>query len=145
MMGDVQIRPGVAAVVWDTQGRLLLHHRHVGGGWAPPSGSVKAAESVHDAIHRELGEETAMSVAVHRLIGVYSDPVFQIVDFPDDGRVHFVTCLFDCQVTAGALQGSGEADRWEWFAPAALPEDLLPYARVWLEDTLASRAHVIVR
>lgn len=144
-MADLQIRPGIAAIVWDGEGRLLLHRRQVGGGWAPPSGSVEAGESVHEALHRELHEETALRVAVRRIVAVYSDPTFQIVEFPDGRRVHFVTCVFDCEVTSGVIQGSAEADRWEWFTPAALPENLLAYARVWLDDAVADREHLIVR
>src|SRR5687767_7178578 len=80
------IRPGVGFVVRDGAGRLLLHERRVGGGWAPPSGAMEPGETVIEALHRELAEETALTATVDRVVGVYSDPAYQIVVYPD-GRV----------------------------------------------------------
>jgi len=142
---SLAIRPGVAAVLYDAAGRLLLHRRRVGGGWAPPSGAVEPGEDVLAALHRELCEETGLSVDVERLIGIYSDPSYQVVDYPDRGRVQFVTTLFRCRVRAGTLVGSDEGLAWEWFTPDALPADLTDYARVWLADALADRPEVVVR
>jgi ADP-ribose pyrophosphatase YjhB (NUDIX family) len=141
----LEIRPGVAAIVRDAAGRVLLHHRRLGGGWAPPSGAVEPGEAVHAALHRELRDETALGVAEERLVAVYSDPAFQIVRYPDGRAVHFVTCLFNCRVADGALKGSAEGLDWAWFAPAALPTELTPYARVWLADALGGGAAVAVR
>ena len=134
------VRPGVAAVVRDRHGRVLLHSRRVADGWAPPSGAVEPGEDVLAAIARELLEETGLGVTVARLVGVYSDPAYQVVRYPDGRVVHFVTCLFDTWVASGTLNGSDEGLAWEWFAPDALPPDLLPYARVWLADALAHGA-----
>jgi 8-oxo-dGTP pyrophosphatase MutT (NUDIX family) len=138
------IRPGVAAVLQDARGRLLLHRRRVGGGWAPPSGAVEPGESVVAALHREVLEETALTVTVERIVGVYSDPAYMIVAYPDGRVVHFVTTLFRCRVSGGALAGNDEGLDWAWFSPDALPEDRTAYARVWLADAL-SDARVVVR
>lgn len=131
------IRPGVAACLFDAAGRLLLHRRRVGGGWAPPSGTVEVGESVLAALHRELREETALAVVVERVVGVYSDPAYMVVAYPDGRVVHFVTTLFRCTVVGGTLRGNDEGLAWQWFAPDSLPPDLAPYARVWLADALA--------
>lgn len=136
----LQIRPGVAAIVRDAAGRVLLHRRRVGGGWAPPSGAVEPGETVAAALHRELSEETALAVADARLVAIYSDPAYQVVHYPDGRRVHFVTCLFDCRVIGGRFTGSDEGLEWSWFDAAALPADLTPYARVWLGDGLRDAA-----
>ena len=139
------IRPGVGLVLRDAAGRLLLHERRVGGGWAPPSGAVEPGETVIQALHRELAEETALTATIERMVGVYSDPAYQIVVYPDGRVIHFVTTLFECQVTGGTLAGSDEGLAWGWFAPAALPPDLTAYARVWLADALAESGGVSVR
>jgi ADP-ribose pyrophosphatase YjhB (NUDIX family) len=139
------IRPGVAAVILDAQGRVLLHCRRAGGGWAPPSGSLEPGEDVHAGLLRELTEETGLTVDVERLVGVYSDPAYQIVHYPDGRVIQFVTCLFACRLHGGTLQGSEEGTAWAWFSPASLPEDLTPYARVWLRDALSGDAQVAVR
>lgn len=94
---------------------------------------------------RELGEETGLTVDVERLIGVYSDPAYQIVHYPDGRAIQFVTWLFACRLRGGNLQGSEEGTAWGWFSPASLPEDLTPYARVWLRDAISGEAQVVVR
>lgn len=131
------IRPGVGAVIYDERERLLLHRRHVGEGWAPISGHVEPGESLSDALHREVWEETGLTVSIERLISLNSDPSFQIITFPDGRLVHFVTALFECRVTGGALRGAGEGMDWAWFVPTDLPEPLLPYARIWLSDAVS--------
>ena len=144
-MSELEIRPGVAAVVYDAAGQTLLHRRRVGDGWAPISGHVEAGESLTKALHREVLEETGLTVRIERLVSLNSDPAFQIVVYPDGHRVHFVTALFACRVTAGDLRGSDEGSAWDWFPPDALPEDLLPYARIWLADAAKDGSDPIVR
>lgn len=139
------IRPGVAAVLRDDAGRILLHRRRVGGGWAPPSGSVEPGEDVIAALRRELQEETALTAIVERAVGVYSDPAYMVVAYPDGRVVHFVTTLFLCRVEAGTLDGNDEGLAWGWFSADALPADLTTYARVWLADAVGGLEQTVVR
>jgi 8-oxo-dGTP pyrophosphatase MutT (NUDIX family) len=143
--GTTAIRPGVAAVLRDDRGQVLLHRRRVGGGWAPPSGSVEPGETVLMALHRELKEETGLTAVVERAIGVYSDPAYMIVAYPDGRVVHFVTTLFLCRVAAGTLAGNDEGLAWGWFSADALPNDLTSYARVWLSDALGGAESTVIR
>lgn len=142
---SLTIRPGVAGVVVGDEGNILLHRGSVGDGWAPPSGAVEPGEDLHAALRRELREETRLEVEIGRLVGVYSDPQFQVVRYPDGSSVHFVTSLFTCQVQAGPLAGSDGGTAWAWFAPGSFPEPLLPYADRWLQDALAEPPHAVVR
>lgn len=141
---DLAIRPGVAAIVRDQNGSLLLHWRRVGGGWAPISGRIEPGEDVLTALYREIHEETALQVSVERLVGVYSDPAFQVVRYPDGRAVQFVTCLFACRRTGGTLRGSAEGSAWKWFAPDDLPEGLLAYAKIWLRDAFSPLGNDLV-
>jgi 8-oxo-dGTP pyrophosphatase MutT (NUDIX family) len=139
------IRPGVAVVLRDGRGRVLLHRRRVGGGWAPPSGGVEPGENVVAALHRELQEETALTATVERAVGVYSDPAYMVVAYPDGRVVHFVTTLFLCRAEPGTLAGNDEGLAWGWFPADALPDDLTAYARVWLADALGDWEAVVIR
>jgi 8-oxo-dGTP diphosphatase len=145
MLTPTSIRPGVAVVLRDGDGRILLHRRRVGGGWAPPSGAVEPGEDVLAALHRELREETALTATVERAVGVYSDPAYMVVAYPDGRVVHFVTTLFVCRAAAGTLVGNDEGLAWGWFSADALPEDLTSYVRVWLADALGGLESVVIR
>jgi len=139
------IRPAVAAVIQDEEERILLHCRRAGGGWAPPSGSLEPGEDLRAGLLRELHEETGLTVDIRRLVGVYSDPAYQIVHYPDGRAIQFVTCLFACRLRGGTLHGSDEGTAWRWFSPISPPGDLTPYARIWLRDALSGDDRVAVR
>src|SRR5690242_15704838 len=84
------VRPSVSAVIFDRRRRLLLQQRSDGGQWGLPGGSVEIGESVSDAVVREVREETGLMVTPRRLVGVYSDPAFQIWRYPDGNVWHYV-------------------------------------------------------
>lgn len=132
-------------MVFNAEGKVLLHRRRVGHGWAPPSGTVEPGEAVRAALKRELVEETRLEVEINRLVGLYSDPEFQVVTDSTGSPVHFVTSLFACRVLKGTLEGSGEGIEWGWHDPEALPTPLLPYAKRWLADTFAGHSQTVVR
>ncbi|MBI3968325.1 MAG: NUDIX domain-containing protein [Chloroflexi bacterium] len=139
------IRPGVGALVIDRDGKILLHYRRAGGGWAPPSGGVEPGETLLEALARELREETGLTATVHRVVGVYSDPSYQIVTYPDGRKIHYVTTVFECKVESGSLAGNDEGTEWAWFLQTNLPSDLAPYARRWLSDAIRHRRESFVR
>lgn len=140
----MEAQPGVAALVWNEAEALLLHRRLLGGGWAPPSGRVEPGESILDALRRELHEETALEITVERLVGVYSDPSFQVVRYQDGSVTHFFTSLFSV-AARGILRGSAEGAEWRWCDPSSPPAPLLPYAHIWLRDGLADSESPYVR
>ncbi len=139
------IRPSVSAVVLH-DGRLLLLRRADNGQWGLPGGSVEIGETVTAALEREVREETGYEVAVGRLVGVYSDPRFQIVRYAD-GRVwHYVNLCFVCDPRGGQPRPQpGEAFALDWFAPDALPADLVPLHRRRIEDALVEQMVPFIR
>ena len=70
----------VSAMVWRGD-EILLMRRSDNGFWGLPGGFVEVGESVADAARREVAEETGWTVELGRLIGVYSDPATQVVDY----------------------------------------------------------------
>ncbi|HZS33549.1 MAG TPA: NUDIX domain-containing protein [Methylomirabilota bacterium] len=102
------VRPSVSAIVLH-DGRLLLQQRADNRRWGLPGGAVEVGETVAAAIVREVREETGLDVGVDRLVGVYSDPRFQVVRYPD-GRVwHYVNLCFLCTL-AGGTAGAGPGE-----------------------------------
>jgi ADP-ribose pyrophosphatase YjhB (NUDIX family) len=138
------IRPSVSAVIW-RNGRLLLQKRADGGQWGLPGGSVEIGESVAAATLREVVEETGFRVQVGRLIGVYSDPAFQVVRYPD-GRVwHYVNLCFECLIVDGEFATSAETLALDFFVPDQLPAPLVTMHRIRIQDALVKQVAPFIR
>jgi len=155
----------VSAMVW--RGReFLLMRRADNGHWGLPGGFVELGESVADAARREVVEETGWSVELGRLIGVYSDPATQVVDYShadrtdaavDDqrvvggacggrGRVQIVNLCFEAKaLEQGEPTTPEETLEMGFFAADALPEPFVPIHRVRVEDGLAGSPEAAVR
>lgn len=144
----------VSALVF--RGReLLLMRRSDNGYWSLPGGFVEIGESVSDAARREVLEETGFTVELGRLVGVYSEPASQVVDYgrrkgagPDGGdrRIHVVNLCFAARALAeGRATTPEETLEIGFFDPRALPEPLVPIQRVRIEDGLAGREAASVR
>ncbi len=139
------IRPSVSAVIRDRRGYVLLGRRADSREWGLPGGNVEIGESVADAIRREAREETGLDVAVMRLVGVYSDPAWQVVRYPDGRVVHYVNTCFECRVTGGDLATSPETLELAYFNPAALPEDTVPQHRQRIADAVDGYGGAFIR
>jgi ADP-ribose pyrophosphatase YjhB (NUDIX family) len=139
------VRPSVSAVIFDGRGRLLLQQRSDGGQWGLPGGSVEIGESVHDAVIREVREETGLQVTVLRLIGVYSEPALQVVRYPDGNVWHYVNVCFECAVRSGELTTCDETLALRYVPTARLPATLLPNHRIRIRDARARRATAFIR
>ncbi|MER7576926.1 NUDIX hydrolase [Streptomyces sp. NPDC126514] len=64
----------VGAVIPNAEGKVLLLHRaaadYLGGLWELPSGGVDAGETLTEALHREVAEETGLTVtAIETYLG----------------------------------------------------------------------------
>lgn len=142
-----ELRLSVSAVVWRDGSRraLLLMQRSDDSHWGLPGGYVERGESVAQAAAREVFEETGVRIAVGRLVGVYSDPAYMVIDYADR-RVHAVNLCFEAEaVGAGAPTTPDEALASGYFALDALPEPLVPIHRVRIEDAAAGGSEARVR
>ena len=139
------VRPSVSAVIFDRRGRLLLQQRSDGGQWGLPGGSVEIGESIADAVVREVREETGLTVKPRRIIGVYSEPKWQVVRYPDGNVWHYVSVCFDCVVRGGELTTCDETLALEYFPLRKLPSTLLSNHRVRIRDARARRAAAAIR
>jgi len=141
---NTRVRTGVAIILRDDLGRILLEKRSDCGLWGLPGGRIEPGESIADAAVREMKEDTGLTVNITRLLGVYSGPADRIVTYPDDGGVvQLVDILLEATMVSGKLSCSSESEDLQFFEPAALPNDLVPPAKAPLEDVLKGRSGII--
>lgn len=102
----------VGGVVHDEEGRLLLIQRAndpARGRWSLPGGRVEAGETDHEAVVRELREETGLVVAPAQLAGSITRGPYEIHDYA-------------CTVTDGALAAGDDAADARWVDLAGIAE-----------------------
>ncbi|MGE0362246.1 MAG: NUDIX hydrolase [Vicinamibacterales bacterium] len=111
---------GVGGVVIDAGRVLLVRRAHPPrqGEWSLPGGRVELGETLHDAVRRELREETGLEVTVGPLV-----ECFDRIHRDDAGRVryHFVIADYLCRVAGGTLRAGDDAADVAWVTPEALP------------------------
>jgi len=138
--------PAAAAIVRDEAGRVLLIRRGDGRGWSLPGGLMEPGECVAEAIVREVWEETGLEVEPLRIVGVYSDPAYTHITYPNGDQVHFVSTTFECRVVGGTLRADGdESLDVAFFAPDALPTPVVCDHEIRIRDALAGREAAFFR
>jgi 8-oxo-dGTP diphosphatase len=138
--------PAAAAVIRDERGRVLLIRRGDGRGWSLPGGIMEPGERIVDCVVRETREETGLEVEPLRLIGIYSDPAFMQITFPNGDEAHLVSATFECRVVGGRLRADGEESlEVAFFAPDSLPSELMCDHEIRIRDALSGREAAFVR
>ncbi len=122
---DPVLNPGVAALVYDESGRVLLQRRSDDGSWSLPAGAVDPGESPAQAVIREVWEETGLRVVPVGLAGVFSGEGFLHV-YPNGDQVDVFSVVFLCHAVGGALGGrDDETLELRYVAPSELPDSRL--------------------
>ncbi len=93
-------------IVVDENGRFLLQHRTDFDFWGLPGGVLELDEDIETCARRELLEETGLTVGDLSLVGVYTDPKFDVV-YPNGDAVQQFTICFVGQMNGGRLQSDG--------------------------------------
>lgn len=108
-----------AAIIRD--GHVLLARRARGastGVFTLPGGVVEAGETLHEALVREVMEETGIAIAPVALAGYREH-----IEREDDGRIrrHFVILPFACRWISGdGVPLLEELSELRWLRPAGL-------------------------
>ena len=132
---NTSVRLGVAVVVRDDKGRILLERRSDCGWWGMPGGRVEPGESVKQAAIREVLEETGLIVRITGFVGLYSEPAGRIVTFPDN-VVHLVDAAVTAEVVSGELTLSCESEELRFFGVHEMPAEIVPPVRRLLADAI---------
>ncbi len=152
-------RPGVGAVVFAADGRVLVARRTdtAGDAWQLPQGGVKAGETAEQALRRELREE----IGTDRVEILAEHPEPLRYDLPAElaagtwgGRFRgqeqrwFAVLLRgpDAEIN---LDGDGsdaaEFDAWQWVEIGALPDLAIGFKRALYARLVEAFAHIPAR
>ena len=120
--GYVTPKVGVAAVVGNEQGEILLVQRADSGIWLYPTGWADVGYSASEVAVKEVREETGIECEVLRMIGVLDGLRLGFT------RVPMYLLVFHCRAVGGTLERHPlECADVGWFAEGALPWPVAGY------------------
>ena len=143
-----EVRISVSAVVRRNEDsrEILLMRRSDNRHWGLPGGYVEPGESVVVATAREVREETGYEISVGRLVGVYSDPSTQVIEYDDRRRVQAINLCFTAVAGAkGAPTTPDETLDVGFFDAEELPQPFVPIHQIRVSDAARGSLEVLVR
>lgn len=123
--------PGVRAIIRDESGAVLLQLRSDFRIWGLPAGGMELGESVHDALRREVFEETSLTVLKARPFGIYTNPA-NTITYPNGDQSQPYTTAFLVDEWSGTVTPDGDESLDLRFFPLDQlppPDQLLPAHR----------------
>jgi 8-oxo-dGTP pyrophosphatase MutT (NUDIX family) len=130
---DMLWLPGVTAVVFDDQGRVLLVQRADNRRWALVTGMLEPGEQPAVGALREVEEETGVIAEAERLLNV---TVLPPVKYHNGDRWQSLNVTFRCHALSGeARVNDDESIDVGWFPLDELP-DLVDRHRTYVNQAL---------
>ena len=139
------VHVAASGIVYNDRGEILLEKRADNGWWGLPGGHIDVGESVEQAAVREIWEETGIRARVRRLVGIYSDPQYNVIGAYSDILIHFVVLIFECEYLSGDLRVSEESTEIGYFPARNLPAKTLLCDVQAITDALENRIQPFVR
>jgi ADP-ribose pyrophosphatase YjhB (NUDIX family) len=115
----------VKAIIQDEDGQVLLLRQSFNpevegaGSYHPPGGIVEPGETLHQALMREVQEETCLEVAVGEVIAVEEwRAAIRGIEY------YFIGIFYACTITGGELDTAGneESSGHAWIGPSTFRE-----------------------
>ncbi|WP_447035951.1 NUDIX hydrolase [Streptomyces sp. DSM 118878] len=126
--------PGVTAIVFDDEGRVLLGRRSDNGRWSVIGGIPEPGEQPAECAVREVYEETAVHCVPERVVLVQALPP---VTYPNGDTCQYMDITLRCRAVGGeACVNDDESLDVAWFAVDALP-DLHEFSLSRIKQALA--------
>ncbi|MFD3512866.1 NUDIX domain-containing protein [Streptomyces sp. NPDC058657] len=127
--------PGVTAVVFDDEGRVLLGRRSDNGEWSVVGGIPEPGEQPAQAAVREVFEETAVEIEVERIVLVQT---LRPVQYGNGDICQFMDITVACRAIGGEARVNDEESlEVGWFPVDALPE-MREFATFRIKQALAN-------
>lgn len=131
-------------IVSDENGRILLERRTDFDSWGIPGGALELGETLEQCARREVWEETGVTVGELQLVGIYSEPTFDVLYPNGDQTQQFTVCFHSNYVSGDLRVDSAESHALRWFAPDQLPfANMLPWFAHMLTDYLAGDTPIV--
>jgi 8-oxo-dGTP diphosphatase len=121
------------------EGKVVLIRRAkepLRGRWVIPGGTVELGETLHEAVVREMQEETGLVVRPRDVVLVFDriQRVEAVVEY------HYVIVDYLCDYVSGELRAGSDADEVALVGPEQLDAfDLPPQAKDLVLDLFARR------
>lgn len=121
-IGKDYIGVGCGAFILNNNEEVLLQKRNKSpekGYWSIPGGKVEMFETFHQAIKREVKEETDVEIEIIELLGI-CDHIVQ------NEKVHWISPPFLCRIKKGEpkiMEPQKHTDM-KWFSLKQLPADI---------------------
>ncbi|SNX56438.1 ADP-ribose pyrophosphatase YjhB (NUDIX family) [Streptomyces sp. TLI_55] len=126
--------PGVAAVVFDDEGRVLLNRRSDTRRWALIGGIPEPGEQPAACAVREVFEETAVRCVAERIVLVQA---LEPITYPNGDLCQYMDITVRCRAVDGeAKVNDDESLEVGWFDVDALPE-LNEFGKFRIKQALA--------
>jgi 8-oxo-dGTP diphosphatase len=123
----------VAAVII-SDGNVLLTQRADDHTWVIPGGVLELGEDIEAGLHREVLEETGLSVEISALTGVYKNMMRAVV-----------ALVFRCRMTSGQLSINDEVINFHWADAGEVRAMASDVSAARVLDALAGRSTPAVR
>jgi 8-oxo-dGTP pyrophosphatase MutT (NUDIX family) len=140
------LRVGCSAVIFDDQcEKISVTRREDNRQWCLPSGGMHPGDSAIESCVREVEEETGLTIAVKRLIGVYTTP-HELIEYRDGTKVQLVGFCFEAEAVGGALRLSDETTHYGCFSFQEIQDlDILLNHPQRIRDTFSREQMTFVR
>ena len=125
--------PFATVIVRDELNRVLVQRRADFDFWGLPGGVLELYETIEEGARRELREETGLDVGHLRLVGIYTDPKYDVT-YPNGDQVQQFTVCLEGRALPGRMQADGVETLGQRFVSyAELASYDLP---IWYRDML---------
>lgn len=128
LVGDrTLIVPGPRAVIENEAGEILFVRRSDDGRWVMPAGQIELGESIHDALVREVREETGLLVEAATPIALYTEDRFSFVNAYGASHQMFAVVFHVTRFSGELITSTDETTGARFFRRDALPETSMLY------------------